>query len=58
MKVFYLTDKGKYTEDAKKAAYGEATEYKAPRFKAQHNGHEMIFTEQEIGLPKKPKKNG
>ena len=64
MKVYYIDAKGKLVEDASKSLYGavETPELKAPRFRAMHNGKEMIWVEQEIGLrpvekPKK-KKNG
>ena len=60
MRVIYIGAKGKATEDASKALYGavETADLKAPRFRAMHNGKEMIFIEQEIGLPpiEKPKK--
>ena len=65
MRVIYIGAKGKTTEDASKALYGkvETADLKAPRFRAMHNGREMIFIEQEIGLPpieeskeKKPRK--
>ena len=55
MRVLYLTDKGKHTEDASKAIYGaigETRELKAPRFKVSHDGHDLIWEERECGLPK------
>lgn len=61
MIVLYLTSTGKHTEDASKAIFGETTEYKLPRFIPFHNGHELVWVEQDIGLPKvekKKKKNG
>lgn len=58
MRVIYIGAKGKPTEDASKAIYGmaETAELKAPRFKAIHDGKELILIEQEIGLEPKPKK--
>ena len=58
MKIFYIGPKGKLTEDAAKAIHGETPEPRAPRFVPSHNGLELIWTEQEIGLPiiDKPKK--
>ena len=58
MKIIYIGAKGKPTEDASKALYGQAetAELKAPRFKAIHTGKELILIEQEIGLEPKKKK--
>jgi len=58
MKIIYIGAKGKPTEDASKALYGQAetAELKAPRFKVVHDGKELILIEQEIGLEPKKKK--
>lgn len=60
MRIIYIGAKGKGTEDATKALYGavETADLKAPRFRPMHNGKEMIWIEQEIGLKpvEKPKK--
>ena len=58
MKIYYIVGKGKFTEDATKALYGkvETADVKLPRFMPMHTGEEMIWVEQEIGLPVAEKK--
>ena len=60
-RICYIGKSGGYTEDPSKAKYGEIKdrkELRTGRFSIGCNGMDLIFTEQEIGLPavKEPKK--
>ena len=58
MKIYYLVSKGKFTEDPAKAKFGkvETADVKLPRFFPMHTGSELIWIEQDIGLPEVAKK--
>ena len=54
MKIYYIDAKGKHTLDGSKAIHGEIQDLKelrSKRFIVSHDGIDMIYTEQECGLP-------
>ena len=54
MKIYYLDAKGKHTLDGSKAIHGEIQDLKelrGRRFAVSNDGIDMIYTEQECGLP-------
>ena len=53
-RICYIGKTGGFTEDPSKAKYGEIKdrkELRTGRFSIGCNGMDLIFTEQEIGLP-------